>query len=86
MDPDPSPLLARLKRVHGHIAAIVSMVTEGRTALELVQQLQAVEHAIASAKRELIQERIEHWLTLAAPAPPEGKLPLTEIKNLAKYL
>jgi DNA-binding FrmR family transcriptional regulator len=84
-EPDSFPLLARLKRIHGHVGAIVSMAAEGRTALELVQQLQAVERAIAGAKRELIQERIENWLSAAA-APPEGRLPLSEIKNLTKYL
>jgi uncharacterized protein len=55
-------IIARLKRAHGHLDAVVSMMVDGKPCREVAQQLQAVENAIANAKRELIQDHIEHCL------------------------
>lgn len=76
-------IVKRLKRAHGHLASIITMLDEGRPCLELAQQIQAVESAITSAKRELIHEHIEHCL---APETTDHKRALGELKQLAKYL
>lgn len=55
-------IIARLKRAYGHLDAVVSMMVDGKPCREVAQQLQAVESAIANAKRELIQDHIEHCL------------------------
>jgi DNA-binding FrmR family transcriptional regulator len=80
-------IVARLKRAHGHLAAILAMFEEGRSCLDLAQQLHAVESAVANAKRELIHDHIEHCL---GDGIGEGKMDarsaLGEFKALAKYL
>lgn len=80
-------IIPRLKRAEGHLRSIVAMIEERRHCLELAQQLHAVEAAIASAKKALIQDHIEHCLE---DASGEGGLDprkaLQEIKALAKYL
>ena len=48
-------IVTRLKRAHGHLAAVLAMFEEGRSCLDLAQQLHAVESAIVNAKRELIE-------------------------------
>ena len=55
-------IVARLKRAHGHLAAILAMFEEDRSCLDLAQQLHAVESAVANAKRELIHDHIDHCL------------------------
>jgi DNA-binding FrmR family transcriptional regulator len=78
-------IITRLKRAHGHLAAVLSMFGEGRTCVELAQQLHAVESAISNAKRELIHEHIEYCLEDTSDgATPRNAL--RELKQLAKYL
>ena len=80
-------IIARLKRAHGHLASVIQMVEAERPCVDLAQQLHAVEKAIASAKRELIQDHIDHCLEDAAGQNGRGvKAALAEFKTLTKYL
>lgn len=80
-------IIPRLKRAEGHLRSIVEMIEAGRPCLDLAQQLHAVEGAVANAKRELIQDHIEHCLEEGVG---EGRMTpkaaLSEFKQLAKYL
>jgi DNA-binding FrmR family transcriptional regulator len=80
------PTIARLRRAHGHLATLLTMMAEGRSCLELAQQLHAIERAIASSKREFIHSRIDRCLTIAAATPLQAKSALSEIRSLGKYL
>lgn len=59
------------------------MIEAHRPCVDLAQQLHAVERAISSAKRELINDHIEHCLTDSVET---GGNSLAELKQLAKYL
>jgi DNA-binding FrmR family transcriptional regulator len=78
-----SGIVNRLKRAHGHLAAVLAMFEEGRSCVDLAQQLHAVESAVVNAKRELIQDHIAHCLE-----GPEAdtKAAMRELKQLARYL
>ena len=75
----------RLKRAEGHLRAIIAMMADGRSCLDLAQQLHAVESAVANAKRELIHDHIEHCLD-APESALRGKGALKELKAITKYL
>jgi uncharacterized protein len=80
-------IIARLKRAHGHLASVIQMIEAERPCVDLAQQLHAVEKAIANAKRELIQDHIDHCLEDAAGQNGRGtKAALAEFKTLTKYL
>jgi DNA-binding FrmR family transcriptional regulator len=80
-------ILKRLKRAHGHLAAVISMLKEGRPCLDLAQQIHAVENAVSNAKRELIQDHMEHCLGDGiGSGEMNPKTALREFKALAKYL
>ncbi|MEO8558729.1 MAG: metal-sensing transcriptional repressor [Rhodospirillales bacterium] len=82
-----SNIAKRLKRAHGHLASVITMIAADRPCLDLAQQLHAVEVAIANAKRELIQDHIEHCLSDGIGAGDvTPKSALSEFKQLAKYL
>jgi uncharacterized protein len=83
---DLVPIIARLRRAEGHLASLIAMVAEGRSCLELAQQVHAIERAIASTKRELVYTRIDACLTTAASVPTQTKSLLSEVRSLAKYL
>ena len=46
------------------------MFGDGRSCLDLAQQLYAVERAIAQAKKQLIRDHVDHCLEIAAVAKP----------------
>lgn len=74
-------IIARLKRAHGHLASVVAMLEAERSCVEVAQQLNAVESAVANAKRELVNDHIEHCLDEMDRADA-----VKEFKALSKYL
>ncbi len=75
-------IIKRLKRTEGHVRSIVKMLEEGRSCLDIAQQLEAVEKAVASAKKTLIHDHIDHCLS-------DGKghkHDIKELKEISKYL
>ena len=80
-------IIKRLKRANGHLASVIAMLEEGRACVDLAQQLHAVESAITNAKRELIQDHMEHCLGDGlGGSGKDARAALTEFKALAKYL
>jgi DNA-binding FrmR family transcriptional regulator len=78
-------IIVRLKRAHGHLASVIAMFEDGRSCLDLSQQLHAVESAVSNAKRELIHDHIEHCLEEKSDRAGQRQT-LKELKALAKYL
>ena len=80
-------IVKRLKRANGHLAGVVQMIEDGRSCVDIAQQLHAVERAIAQAKKTLIQDHLDHCLEDAVGAPPrQRRQPIDEFKEIAKYL
>ena len=80
-------VLARLRRAQGHLATVIQMIEAGRPCADLAQQLHAVEKAIGNAKRELIQDHIDHCLDGAvSQGGRSAKDAMAEIKAITKYL
>lgn len=73
-------ITARLKRAEGHLRRVIGMIEEGRPCVDLATQLQAVERAVAEAKRALIHDHIDHCVTGG------GAHDLAGIKALTKLL
>ena len=77
----------RIKRAEGHLRSIAAMLAEGRPCLDIAQQLQAVEKAVAQAKKTLIQDHLDHCLEDAVGAlSRQRRQPIDEFKEIAKYL
>ena len=80
-------IIKRLKRAEGHLKSVVTMLEEERGCLEIVQQLQAVEKAIANAKKSLVHDHIDHCLELAAGMDSrQTRASVDEFKEITKYL
>lgn len=80
-------LVNRIRRANGHLASIVAMVEENRSALEIAQQLQAVIAALNKAKTVLVSHHIEHHLEEAVgELKPETRQMLVQLSELAKFL
>ena len=80
-------IIAKLKQAQGQIGSIVAMMSEGRSCMELAQQLQAAESIVHLAKRALIQDHMEHCIADAASdGGKAAREALAEFKTLSKYL
>jgi len=77
-------IVKRLNRAAGHLRSIVGMIGEERPCVDIAQQLQAVENAVASAKRALINDHIDHCLVHAEDG--EGpRQAIEQFRAISKY-
>jgi DNA-binding FrmR family transcriptional regulator len=80
-------IIKRLKRADGHLRSIVTMLEEGRSCLDIAQQLQAVESAVGNAKKTLVHDHIDHCLDHAVRAgSKQVDGAIREFKAITKYL
>ncbi len=77
----------RLKRASGHLLNVISMVESNRECVDIAQQLQAVERAVAAAKRTLVHEHLDHCLDDAMQGQPKSvRQAMNGFKDITKYL
>lgn len=81
-------VVKRLKRAEGHLRRVIAMFDDGRSCLDLAQQLHAVEKAISEAKKALIHDHVDHCLDAAANggSGKSTKNVLAEFKAISRYL
>jgi DNA-binding FrmR family transcriptional regulator len=80
-------IVKRLKRADGHLRSVVAMIEDGRSCLDIAQQLQAVEKAIRQAKKTLIEDHLDHCLdTVVGPMDAAQRREIDAFKTIAKYL
>lgn len=80
-------IVNRLKRAEGHLRSIVAMIEDGRSCLDIAQQMHAVEKAVSQAKKTLIQDHLDHCLEVAVDGlSRDQRRSIDEFKAIAKYL
>ncbi len=80
-------IVKRLRRAPGHLRRVIDMVEEGRSCVDLAQQLHAVEKAVGEAKKTLIHDHVDHCLVTAANGPGRSSREvISEFKAISKYL
>jgi uncharacterized protein len=80
-------IIKRLKQAHGQLASVLTMFADGRSCMDLAQQLQSVESVIHNAKRTLVQDHMEHCIGDAVgKGGMTAQQALREFKALSKYL
>ena len=80
-------IIKRLKRAEGHLKSTIVMLEHGRPCLDIAQQLQAVESAVANAKKVLVHDHIDHCLEHAVRERSQSAdETIKEFKQITKYL
>ncbi len=80
-------IVKRLKRAAGHLESVIEMIEAERPCLDIAQQLQAVESAIAKAKQTLIHDHLEHCLESAVGSVSRPqRAGVDEFKQITTYL
>lgn len=71
----------------GHLRRVIEMFEEGRSCLDLAQQLHAVKKAVGEAKKTLIHDHVDHCLDTAANGTGKSTVAVVdEFKAISKYL
>lgn len=70
-----SVVLNRLRRAHGQLAGVISMIEQGRDCKDVVTQLAAVSRALDKAGFKIVATGLRECLTGEAA---QGKQPMTE--------
>src|SRR6478609_7299002 len=68
-------VLNRLRRAHGQLAGVISMIEQGRECKDVVTQLAAVSRALDRAGFKIVATGLRECLT---GETPEGAEPMTE--------
>jgi DNA-binding FrmR family transcriptional regulator len=68
-DEAAGPVLNRLRRAHGQLAGVVSMIESGRDCAEVVTQLAAVSRALDRAGFKIIASGMRQCLTAGGESP-----------------
>jgi DNA-binding FrmR family transcriptional regulator len=80
-------IIKRLKRAEGHLKSIIGMLEDGRSCLDIAQQLQAVQSAVGNAKKTLVHDHVDHCLERQVRSDANSaKDALKELKEISKYL
>lgn len=80
-------VINRLKRIHGHVAKIISMIEDQTPCVDVAQQMHAVERAITNAKRTFVEDHIDHCFNEESLSDPRRrKREIKEFKSITKYL
>ena len=80
-------IVKRLRKAEGHLHSVITMFADGRSCVDLAQQLYAVERAIAQAKKELIRDHVDHCLeTAASGKASDVSGVVSEFKTICRYL
>jgi uncharacterized protein len=66
---------------------VIEMLEQGKPCLSVAQQLQAVEMAVAKAKKALIQDHLDHCLKhMVETSSDHQQHSLEEFRLITKYL
>ena len=81
-------IVKRLRRAEGHLHKVIEMFGDGRSCIDLAQQLHAVEKAIGEAKKRLIHDHVDNCLDTAANggSSRSAKSVVAEFKAISRYL
>ncbi len=77
-------IVKRLRRVEGQVRSIATMIEEGRSCVEVAQQMSAAASAMAGAKDTFIRDHIDHCLSGDATSGLRSQL--AELKAISKFL
>lgn len=87
LHPRHPEIIARLKRAEGHLRSTISMIEQEKACFAIAQQLQAVENAVAKARKLLVQQHVDHCLEAATNhLPSSARQALRDFKSVSRYL
>ena len=79
---DMKPVINRLRRAHGQLAAVISMVEQGKDCRSVVTQLSAVSGALDKAGFTIIATAMRECVADEGKPRKEGDLAVEDLEKL----
>lgn len=79
---DMKPVINRLRRAHGQLAAVISMVEQGQDCRAVVTQLSAVSGALDKAGFAIIATAMKECMALEGEGSKKSDLAVEDLEKL----
>jgi len=79
---DMKPVINRLRRAHGQLAAVITMVEQGKDCRSVVTQLSAVSSALDKAGFAIIATAMKECVAQEGKPQKEGALAVEDLEKL----
>ena len=82
--PSHSSQINRLKRVEGQLRGVIRFIDEGKYCIDILNQLKAVQKALASVESNILGVHIEHCVAQAILSPDDAQQKIAELTKIIK--
>ena len=82
--PNHSPQITRLKRAEGQLRGVVRLIDEGKYCIDILNQLKAVQKALASVEANILETHIENCVAQAISSPDDARQKIVELTKIIK--
>ena len=82
--PNHKPQITRLKRAEGQLRGVVRLIDEGKYCIDILNQLKAVQKALASVEANILETHIEKCVAKAISSPSEAQQKIAELTKIIK--
>ena len=82
--PNHKPQITRLKRAEGQLRGVVRLIDEGKYCIDILNQLKAVQKALASVEANILETHIESCVAKAISSPGEAQQKIAELAKIIK--
>ena len=76
--------ITRLKRAEGQLRGIMRLIDEGKYCIDILNQLKAVQKALASVEANILETHMENCIGQAISSPAEAKQKIAELTKIIK--
>jgi DNA-binding FrmR family transcriptional regulator len=82
--PNHTSQTTRLKRAEGQLRGVVRLIDEGKYCIDILNQLKAVQKALASVEANILETHIENCVKQAISTPDEAQKKIAELTKIIK--
>ncbi|MED5368071.1 MAG: metal-sensitive transcriptional regulator [Pseudomonadota bacterium] len=82
--PNHNSQINRLKRAEGQIRGIVRLIDEGKYCIDILNQLKAVQKALASVEANILETHIENCVAQTISSPDDARQKIAELTKIIK--
>ena len=82
--PDHKTQITRLKRAEGQLRGVMRLIDEGKYCIDILNQLKAVQKALASVEANILETHIENCVAQAISSPDDARQKIAELTKIIK--
>ena len=76
--------ISSIRRIEGQIRGIEKMIENGEYCIDILNQLKAVQKALASVEANILETHVEHCVAQAISSPDDAKQKIAELTKIIK--